>query len=101
MRINPKYDLNTNRHFLPQAPTEKVLKVIEIKLGECVQRIAGRWPSARMIDKHGCKLIQPSGNWTFTWKAKKILRVDFYPDRIDIYPCNDDGTPELPEVVQK
>ena len=101
MRINPKYDLNPNRHFLPQAPTDKVLKVIEIKIVECVEKIIGRKPSDRMIEKHGCKLIQPSGNWTFTWKARKILRVDFYPDRIDIYPCNEDGTPKVPEGMQQ
>lgn len=106
MRLLPDFDPDptfagkTNRHFLPEAQTERVMLIIESKLAQCVEKIDGRVPRGEDIAKHGTKLVQPCGDWTFCWRGRKILRVDFYPDRVDIYPCHPDGSPLVPEGAE-
>lgn len=94
---DPRFSRKTNRHFLPTAQVSRVVRVIAAKLGECVEKIEGRQPKESEVDQHGTKLVQPNGNWTFCWKGRKILRVDFWPDRVDVYPCDVNGSPMLPE----
>lgn len=97
MKLNPKFEDRQNRHFKTTALSGKVMLVIDRKLRECVCSVTGVWPDDDMIEAHGCRLVQPNGDWTFTWDNQKIMRVDFYSDRVDIYPCNANGSPKVPE----
>lgn len=99
MIINPNYDISDkiNRHMLPNTCRAQFYDIVNRKLHELAYQMDGIKPDEDRIDKYGARLVQPNGNWTFTWKGVKVLRVDFYSDRVDIYPCNANGSPKVPE----
>ena len=88
-----KYRAEAGRQVLLKAElaAQKVAHIVDQTLIGVIEKIEGHVPSDKEIGKHGTRLIQPNGDWTFLWKNRKVLRVDFWPDNVNIYPCDEDG----------